>query len=364
MPYKRNGRWFSDIRPRGPDGKPTGERVRLLLPNAKYKPDAKEQEHALALSLQNPEAVKPKALTFREFTTKHYRPYAQQNKRNYSYVESILKRLDAYFGDMPLRNISQLSIAGYRQKRAKEPTERNSLPKNSSINTEVNSILSSVLELARNGRLIDSNPCRKFAELPEEAAACPRLLPDDEARLLDACTDGPPYLRPLVLFALGTGMRREEILSLKWADIDFARWRAYPKKTKWKDDPRKTKGVPLSTTVREIIQALPRASECVFTARDKRIPGTTAYLAFQEACDRAGLTFTIHWLRHEFGSRLGDRNVSPYRIARLMGHANIKMSMRYVHSKEEDLEAAVEGIFSEIGHPAVTEGLEQRRKTA
>jgi site-specific recombinase XerD len=76
------------------------------------------------------------------------------------------------------------------------------------------------------------------------------------------------------------------------------------------------------------------------------------------------LRFKPHWLRHEFGSRLGDRGVSPYKIARLMGHSNLKMSMRYVHARAEDLQEAVEGLWGENGHPAVTRGKEEERRRA
>jgi integrase len=371
MPYdrkkngKKTGQWYSDIRVRDACGKPTGERVRVLLAGARTKHDAKEAERKLAQSLQNPEAERPKDLTFREFTREHYRPHAEQNRKNFSYVRTILNRLEEFFGDTPLKEISMLSVERYKRLRATQRTERGTMPKNSSINVEVFGILSSVMQMAHDGNLIPRNPCREVSELSEEPGECPRLSSDAEAGLLEACREGPAYLAPLVTFALGTGMRREEMLKLRWKDVDFSRGLLFVQKPKWDKDPRRTKGLPFGKRVREVLETLPRRSEFVFTTdRGRDVPGTSFYLAFQEACERVSLRFKPHWLRHEFGSRLGDRGVSPYKIARLMGHSNLKMSMRYVHARAEDLQEAVEGLWGENGHPAVTRGKEEERRRA
>ena len=87
---------------------------------------------------------------------------------------------------------------------------------------------------------------------------------------------GPAYLAPLDTFALGTGMRRAEMLSLKWHEVDFARGLLFVRKTKWAKDPRKDKGLPFSSRVREVLMSLPRRGEFVFTTdRGRDVPGTT-----------------------------------------------------------------------------------------
>src|SRR5947209_19293876 len=154
--------------------------------------------------------------------------------------------------------------------------------------------------------MVRSNPCHDTAKLPEESGACPRLSPADEEKLMRECAVGPAYLAPLVTFALGTGMRRAEMLSLKWRDVDFARGLLFVLKTKWAKDPRKDKGPPFGSRVRETLMSLPRRGEFVFTTdRSRDVPGTTFHQDFHAACARAGLRFKIHRLRHEFGSRLG-----------------------------------------------------------
>lgn len=63
--------------------------------------------------------------------------------------------------------------------------------------------------------------------------------------------------------------------------------------------------------------------------------------------------------RHTFGTRLGEAGVSPYVIARLMGHASVRTSMIYVHPEPESLRKAVEAAAAGlVGHPADTRRVE------
>jgi len=116
---------------------------------------------------------------------------------------------------------------------------------------------------------------------------------------------------------------------------------------KWRKDLRKTKGNPMSTTSREVLSRLFREVKGErFFAHDRTGEPLTRGVvdqAFRRACQSAGvLNFRFHDLRHTFGTRLGDADVSLEKIARLMGHSNIKMTMRYVHPTDDGLQRAVE----------------------
>ena len=65
--------------------------------------------------------------------------------------------------------------------------------------------------------------------------------------------------------------------------------------------------------------------------------------AFVAACNDAGIAdFHFHDLRHTFATRLGDAGDSPATIAKLLGHSNIQMTMRYTHATDDALRSAVE----------------------
>ena len=142
------------------------------------------------------------------------------------------------------------------------------------------------------------------------------------------------HLKPIVELALGTGMRRGEILGLSWHHVDFARSVIHVTNTKTARD----RMVPMSQRVREVLLQLHRArkGDDVF----RSIKGTGKAMVdikrgFVAACSDAGiLDFHFHDLRHTFATRLGDQGCTATTIAALLGHANTQMTARYTHATE------------------------------
>lgn len=147
--------------------------------------------------------------------------------------------------------------------------------------------------------------------------------------------------------ALGTGFRIGEVLALTKDSVDFGRGLLFVSNPKWKNDPRRTLGVPVGAEVREILQRLCRESPSRFLFVHPATgapPTRNCYHGrLRTACESVGV-FGVHphSLRHTFGTRLGEADVNVKKIQRLMGHADIKMTLRYVHPGEEGLRAAVE----------------------
>jgi integrase len=103
----------------------------------------------------------------------------------------------------------------------------------------------------------------------------------------------------------------------------------------------------MGTDTREILQRLAGEVEGdYFFVHDRTgQPLTRGVMdaGFRRACSKAGVSeFSFHSLRHTFGTRLGDADVSLEKIARLMGHSSIRMTMRYVHPTDEGLQRALE----------------------
>jgi integrase len=162
----------------------------------------------------------------------------------------------------------------------------------------------------------------------------------------------PVWLKPILIFALHTGMRRGEILNLQWTDADFTRRlvRVLKSKNGGKE------AIPMSGTVYNILrgQNIRDISGRVFP-----VSARCLRQGFEKACSRAGLDdFTFHDLRHTFATRLVQNGVDLYKVKELLGHKTIAMTVRYAHHYPESLRSSVEILdsccnFATVGGRAV-----------
>jgi integrase len=142
-------------------------------------------------------------------------------------------------------------------------------------------------------------------------------------------------LKHLVPLAVETAMRRSELLSIKWENIDFDRRSIYLNKTK-NGLPRT---VPLSTRALQVLQGMQRnTTGPVFT-----LAASSVSQAFQRAVERSGLkNLRFHDLRHEATSRLFERGLNVIEVARITGHVTLSMLDRYTHLD-------VQGLVQKLG---------------
>ena len=169
---------------------------------------------------------------------------------------------------------------------------------------------------------------------------------DDGERLLAAA---PPAHRPILATALKAGLRRGELLALRWEDIDLVARKILVRRSVWRGKISTPKSglhreVALSPQLATILQAHKHLrGPLVFCNEDgsmltkdmvKRIvPG---------ACRRAGLRYAQwHMLRHSFASQLVVAGVPLKAVQELLGHTTIEMTMRYAHLSRSTLEEAV-----------------------
>lgn len=146
--------------------------------------------------------------------------------------------------------------------------------------------------------------------------------------------------KPVFVVALETGLRRADILGLRWSSVDFdGGWiRVAMQKT------RREALIPLSEACREILLGCRRRSvlsEFVFVnAEGKPLPWITIRRHFELAKKIAGISrrLRFHDLRHSFGSTLASQGVSLQLIAKALGHASVRMSERYARPSVESLQ--------------------------
>ncbi|MEM3561447.1 MAG: tyrosine-type recombinase/integrase [Nitrososphaerota archaeon] len=167
------------------------------------------------------------------------------------------------------------------------------------------------------------------------------LSEKEERRLLKAIKN--PLLKDIVIFALNTGLRKSEILNLKWDEVDL-RLKCIilgSEKTKSK----RKHILPLNQKALEVIKRRLKEKRkgCpyVFHRSGKEIKCFKE--AFKNALKRAKIKdFHFHDLRHTFASRLVQKGVDLYVVKHLLNHADITTTQRYAHLRLDNMRKAVE----------------------
>lgn len=175
---------------------------------------------------------------------------------------------------------------------------------------------------------------RKVKAIKGERKILRYLTIEECQRLIDSCDS---ILKPVIVIALHTGMRRGEILNLKWTDIDMKH-----RFILLRDDSTKTsekREIPISDTLFDTIRSLPRRldSDYIFNNISKDFRKR-----FASALKRAKISnFRFHDLRHTFASHLVMAGVDITTVSKLLGHKSLTMTLRYAHLAPSHL---VEGV--------------------
>ena len=298
--------------------------------------------------------VQRKHVTFREFV-KEYKSHIEVCKTPPSYQRDVdsIKHLLQVFADRRLTDINTGHVQKYVDGRLHEKKPNGKPFKPASINREL-MCLSAIFREAVKRQLLDKNPVRGIKQLAEQNQVDRYLTDEEERVLLAACN---PSLRPIVICALHSGMRRGEILSRTWEDVDFDQQLVRVRYTKSK----KKRFIPINDTLDEMLRALPKFKECpyVFANPKTKARWSDKKIAWEYAVKKSGLKgLRFHDLRHTFASRLVQKGIPIKAVQELLGHASIVMTMRYAHLAPADLRRAVDLLVttSDQGKPAATTG--------
>lgn len=220
-----------------------------------------------------------------------------------------------------LNKLSPATIAQYRDHRLK-------LVKSGTVRREL-AIVQHCFEVAKKewGLPIHTNPVQQIT-MPEAQKSRERRLDDDEGKRLAAtATTSPWYLRPLIALAIETGMRRGELLSIRWKDVDQTAHTIRILRTK-NGHPRT---IPLTPKAIEVLSSLERKDDRVFPVTPNAVR-----LAWERLRRRAGLKdLRLHDLRHEAVSRFFEYGLTVPEVALISGHRDPRMLSRYTHLRPE-----------------------------
>jgi len=256
-----------------------------------------------------------------------YIRYKRDVKKNRSWERDVLslKHLIKYLGDSKLSSITSKQIKDYQASRIDEGAA------SATVNRELSCLKNLFNEAKRDRKFFGDNPVSLVKQLEENNEKTRVLSRGEEVLLLEQCNE---HLRPIVITALNTGMRKMEILSLKWENVDLENKLITILSTNSKS--KRTKYIPINTSLKsELLRQRLKTgfNKYVFlTPLGENYKKADSLNSFKRACGRAGLNdVTFHTLRHTFGTRGVEATGNVVAVSKILGHADLKTTMRYVH---------------------------------
>lgn len=184
-------------------------------------------------------------------------------------------------------------------------------------------LLSLAFRLAVANGKVSSNPVRLVRRLQEQNGVIKFLDTSEERRLRAAIEPKHPRRWAQISFAMNTGLRASEQKRALWADIDVERRQVHVKVSK----NGAARHIPLNEPAMEALAILRGSSDL-----ERVFPQQHYRMWFEIALEASGVKdFHWHCLRHTFASRLVMAGVDICTVAELMGHRDLKMTMRYAH---------------------------------
>jgi integrase len=351
--YKRGTVWW--IRYAGLDG-----RVRFESSGSKSFKDA--QDKLIDRKKEVKEGKEPmqvrriKPHTFKELAD-HYVIWAER-QRSYRRKKGIIGILKKEWGNLPLRNFNTRIVEEYQTKIITEVVERKDGKKHYRAPATANRHLATLKHMftkAVEWEMVEEEALKKVRRvklLPENNRRLRYLSKEDSKALVEACK---PHLMPIVVTALNTGMRKEEILSLEWEKhVDLKHGFILLDITKNGD----RREVPINQTLRKTLQGLVRHINRPYVFTDKRGRRfDNVVRSFKSACRTAGIKdFRFHDLRHTFASQLVMAGADITTIKELLGHKTLTMTLRYAHLAPSHKVKAV-GMLDNLGQNSTIQKL-------
>lgn len=306
------------------------------------------------------------APTWATYVTDTYTPWAVENRKTGAETVARLKAIFGDFDALPLTDMSAFAVERWRTARLKGGT------KSATINRDL-AALRSALTKAREWKLLTTNPIADVKAAKVDTIGHVRFLSDDEGArlrvallarddqrraerdsanlwrrergydLLPALGVYTDHLAPLVTLALHTGCRRGELFNLRWRDVDLVAALVTVRGTGAKSGT--TRVIPLNSEAVAALKAWQpsphEAGAYVFPGNEgARLGGIKT--GFLKVLRDAAITgFRFHDLRHDFASKLVQAGVDLNTVRELLGHADLKMTLRYAHLAPEHKAAAV-----------------------
>ncbi len=312
--YKRKNIWYIDyafegrrIRRKIGANKKLAETILQ-----KRKVEIAEEKH---LDIRRVHKIK-----FNVFSKTYYKLHSLQHKKESTAKRevSLLKILNSFFGEKHLHEITPMMVEKFIAHRRQTVSD-------STINREID-VFKNIFTKAVEWGKITKNPIQTIKKLKVKNERLRYLEREEINLLLNKCAE---HLRPIIIVALNTGMRKGEILGLKWHDVDFKRdninlldTKNYEKRT-----------LAMNSSVRKALFGVRKTANSPYIFCNKKgKPLRDVKKSFHTALRKAGIVnFRFHDLRHTFASQLVMIGIDLNTVRELLGHKSLQMTLRYAH---------------------------------
>ena len=281
--------------------------------------------------------------TLSDLIQRYIRDVLPRKAKVYVEYASQLKWWEEQIGDVRLSDLSTSLITEKRDLLSRTITNRKKQMSPARVNRYMAALSTALNTAIREWEWMDDNPMRKISKLKEPRGRVRYLSDEERERLLDACKySANTNLYLVVVLALSTGARQQEIWDLRWSNVNLIKGLITFSETK-NDEFRSVplKGHPLKLLL-EHSRIRRDDSDIVFPSKknpavsyDFRNPWKKA-LVVAEVED-----FRWHDLRHSCASYLAMNGVQMRTIAEILGHKTLSMVQRYTHLNAEHLSDAI-----------------------
>src|SRR5579859_2760855 len=276
-------------------------------------------------------------ITFNE-AADAFMAYSRSRKKSFDRDEIYVRNLKRFFKDRPLASLNIDMVESYLNWRRKEGNTHWTELKGATLNRDL-ACLKTIVRRALLNRQIDRNPIegmKLFKEVPRDRV----LTPNEFQKLLECC---PAHLKPIVELAYYTGMRKSEILGLRWEQVDFHHGiiTLVAEETKTQEK----REIPIDERLMELLRKIPKtiSSPYIFIYRGKKLK--FGKNGFKWACEKAGLAgFHFHDLRHCAVTNMRKAGVPESVIMSVSGHKTNAVFRRYDQIDRSDRKEALDRV--------------------
>lgn len=282
------------------------------------------------------EELRTQKITLGELIENEYAPWVTAHRKGAAFTLQTLRNFFYFLWKTEVENISLGRVEKWRL------DQRAGGVKSSTINRRIAALRAVINWGVRRG-YVAANPLHLLERL-RETDSSPKVRyfsREERDRLMTVLEEAHPLLRAAVLVSLNTGIRRGALFALSWDDIDFTTGTITLRADAAKAE--KEQKVPMNEITRRTLLEIPREGSMVFrnTRNGEKIGDYRK--AWNTLLKKAGISdFRWHDMRHDFASRLVMAGVDLNTVRELLGHADLKMTLRYAHLAPNVKKRAVE----------------------
>ena len=319
--YKENTGWMVRIRRKG--SLPIAKKFQSKIDASKW---ARRVERLVELGKYE-DISEAGMTTLGEALERYLAEKTPEKKGSTEEAYRITKIIKAPIAQVSLAELTAGKITKYRREIAKETS-------NSNANRYVSLICTCLKTVIAEWDIyLPQNPCKQISKLREPAPKDDRITPEQEASIMASARQSKNiYLPCIITIGMELGLRRSEIVKLRWEWIRGNQLTIIDTKN------GTNRTVPLTTKIQAELNKLPRKDIGRIFGEMKSFRD-----AWEYCLKRAGVDTNFHRLRHEACSRLNEKGFTIPEICAISGHKTWSSLKRYTHISPEFLEEKLNG---------------------